>query len=114
MSKHPVDVHIGNRLRILRIEAGKSQRDLAIVAGVVYQQIQKYERGANRLGPPQLTVFAKYLNCRIADFFAGLNGGTGPAGELAEMITLAREIDSIGNPAVIEALYFLVRSYNNE
>lgn len=58
---NPVDVEIGARLRTFRMQKGMSQTDLAEVAGITFQQIQKYERGTNRMGGSRLVQLAKAL-----------------------------------------------------
>lgn len=68
---HPVDVHVGERLRRLRLQSGLSQTALAQSAGVTFQQIQKYERGTNRISASKLMEFAQMLNTPVSSFFAG-------------------------------------------
>ena len=70
--KHPVDVHIGARLRERRIEQGLSQTKLGDAVGLTFQQIQKYERGANRIGSGRLYHFAGLLGVEVTYFFQGL------------------------------------------
>lgn len=65
----PVDVFAGARLRTLRIAAGMSQEALADTAGISFQQVQKYERGTNRLSVSRLHGFAKVLRVEPAVFF---------------------------------------------
>jgi transcriptional regulator with XRE-family HTH domain len=69
----PVDVHVGRRLRERRTLLGMSQERLAELLGVTYQQVQKYERGANRIGSSRLHDIARYLDVPVAWFFAGLD-----------------------------------------
>ncbi len=67
-----IDGHVGRRLRQRRIELGMSQQKLSAVTGVSYQQIQKYERGTNRVGASMLWVLSEVLNVEPAYFFVGL------------------------------------------
>ena len=69
---HPVDVHIGRRLRALRRGRGQSQGDLAAKVEVTYQQVQKYETGANRISASTLYEMARALSEPIAAFYDGL------------------------------------------
>lgn len=69
---HVVDVHIGRRIRVLRRERRLSQTALAEACGVTYQQIQKYENGANRVSGSSLWEVAKTLGVNIARFYDGL------------------------------------------
>ena len=64
-----VDIHVGHRLRQLRTLRGLSQEKLGEAIGLTFQQIQKYERGANRIGASRLFDIAKVLGVEIAYFF---------------------------------------------
>ena len=68
---HPVDVYVGRRLRLKRTILGMSQEAVGKQIGVTFQQIQKYERGINRMGASRLFDFAKSLGVNIAYFFEG-------------------------------------------
>ena len=69
MSYHPVDVHVGKRLRQRRSLLGMNQTALGQAAGVTFQQVQKYERGANRMGASRLFEFATVLDVPVDYFF---------------------------------------------
>src|SRR6478609_5765393 len=66
---HPVDVHVGARMRQRRTLPGMSQEKLGTAVGLTFQQIQKYERGANRIGSSRLYEFAKVLDVPVSYFF---------------------------------------------
>lgn len=66
---HPVDVHVGKRLRLRRTIMGMSQESLGTAIGVTFQQIQKYERGANRMGASRLFEFSRILTVPVSYFF---------------------------------------------
>ncbi len=68
---HPVDVHVGRRLRLKRTFLGMSQEAVGKQIGVTFQQIQKYERGINRMGASRLYDFAKALGVPVSYFFEG-------------------------------------------
>lgn len=68
---HPVDIHVGRRLRLKRTILGLSQEAVGKEIGVTFQQIQKYERGINRMGASRLFDFAKALGVQISYFFEG-------------------------------------------
>lgn len=68
---HPVDIHVGSRLRLKRIMLGFSQQDLGEAVGVTFQQIQKYEKGHNRIGSSRLYEFSRTLKTNISYFFEG-------------------------------------------
>lgn len=69
---HPVDIHVGNRMRMQRKLMGLSQEALARSIGVTFQQVQKYERGVNRMSASRLFDFAKVLQVPISFFFEGV------------------------------------------
>ena len=66
---HPVDVHVGARLRLRRTLLGMSQEKLGEAIGLTFQQVQKYERGANRMGSSRLFELSKVLDVPISYFF---------------------------------------------
>jgi len=83
-----VDVYVGNTIRARRRLAGVSQERLAEACGVTFQQVQKYERGANRVSCSMLSRIAQHLNAPPGSFFPplddeGLVAGLGPVDELA-------------------------------
>lgn len=65
----PVDVHVGKRMRLRRTLLGLSQEQLAAAVGVTFQQIQKYERGSNRVSASRLYDVARVLGVEISFFF---------------------------------------------
>jgi transcriptional regulator with XRE-family HTH domain len=79
MSGLPVDVHVGMRVRQRRALLGMSQTALADADGLTFQQIQKYERGTNRMGASRLYEFAKVLDVPVPFFFEEMTPAT--AGE---------------------------------
>ncbi|MGB4058217.1 MAG: helix-turn-helix transcriptional regulator, partial [Alphaproteobacteria bacterium] len=78
----PVDVHVGQRLRVRRSLLGMSQEKLADSIGLTFQQIQKYERGMNRISAGRLFQFSKVLSVPITYFYdqisSPLKTGTAP------------------------------------
>ncbi len=77
---HPVDVHVGLRLRQRRSLLGMSQTDLGKAVRLTFQQVQKYERGFNRISSSRLFEFAKVLDVPVAHFFDGMDAvGSVPA-----------------------------------
>lgn len=69
---NPIDVHIGRRLRLFRRKAGITQEDLGRAGGITFQQVQKYENGANRLSASMMWAFCKLLRIKPAALFVGL------------------------------------------
>ncbi len=77
--ERPVDAHIGGRLRLFRLRAGLSQTALAERIGLTFQQLQKYEKGTNRISAGKLLAFSRILDVPVQDFFEGLNVPALPA-----------------------------------
>ncbi|QBF32903.1 helix-turn-helix domain-containing protein [Thalassococcus sp. S3] len=69
---HPVDVHVGKRVRHRRWLIGMTQQQLAEHVGIKFQQIQKYETGANRISASRLWDIADALDVQVSFFFEGL------------------------------------------
>lgn len=67
---NPVDVHVGRRVRIRRVLNGLSQEELAADLGLTFQQLQKYESGANRISASRLYHLAELLDVPVGWFFA--------------------------------------------
>ena len=70
--KHPVDVHVGKRIRHRRWLVGMTQQQLAEKVGIKFQQIQKYETGMNRVSASRLWDIAAALSVPVSFFFEGL------------------------------------------
>ncbi|PTQ75493.1 helix-turn-helix domain-containing protein [Celeribacter persicus] len=71
--KHPVDVHVGKRIRHRRWMVGMTQQQLAEKVGIKFQQIQKYETGMNRVSASRLWDIAEALSVPVAFFFEGMD-----------------------------------------
>ena len=98
----PVDVHVGARIRVRRLLIGMNQETLAKALGLTFQQVQKYEGGANRVSASRLAQIADVLGVSISYFFNDLD----PAGSPAN----AKELEArerMQRPEVIE----LIRAY---
>jgi transcriptional regulator with XRE-family HTH domain len=98
----PVDVHVGARVRTRRLLIGMNQETLARALGLTFQQIQKYEGGANRISASRLSQIANVLDVPISYFFTGLEAGEGEVGA-RELATRER----MQRPEAIE----LIRAY---
>ncbi len=122
---HPVDVHVGKRLRLKRTILGMSQEALGNAIGVTFQQIQKYERGANRMGSSRLYDFARILGVPISYFFEDYSDGKVASAGMAEpdapsfqheqlssreTLEMMRAYYRIENPVVRKRIFDLVKS----
>ncbi|TCR68909.1 helix-turn-helix transcriptional regulator [Bosea sp. BK604] len=72
---NPIDRHVGSRVRMRRMLAGISQEKLGEALGLTFQQIQKYEKGANRISASRLQQIAKKLDVPVSFFFDGAPSG---------------------------------------
>jgi transcriptional regulator with XRE-family HTH domain len=106
-----MDIHVGRRVRAARIAQGVSQEELGNAVGVTFQQIQKYEKGINRIGTGRLHDFAKFLQVPVTYFFegAGKDPSTASASGLSaitealstkEGVRIAIALSRITNPAL--------------
>ena len=73
---HPVDRHVGRRVQEKRLDLGLTQTALAKAVGVSFQQVQKYEKGTNRVSASKLFEMADFMKVGIPFFFDGYNGAS--------------------------------------
>lgn len=119
----PVDIHVGARVRLRRTLLGMSQDTLGKALGLTFQQVQKYERGANRMGSSRLFKIANILQVDISYFFDEMPEGMGtkPIGMSEEpaifqdghmlrreTLELVRSYNGIKEPEVRKRLYALL------
>ena len=97
-----IDKHVGARLRMRRTILGMNQTQLGKASGITFQQIQKYENGANRISASKLYQFARVLGVTVSFFFEGVERRA-PGGRRVA----PRELDLLHN---LETFYF-VRAY---
>lgn len=122
---NPIDRHVGLRIRMRRKELGVSQEKLAESIGLTFQQVQKYERAANRVSASKLWEMARALNTSVAYFYEGLGGETSPGSNLpkeevqdflltAEGMELAAAFPRISEPRVRRKILELVRAMGSD
>ncbi|MCJ7871875.1 helix-turn-helix transcriptional regulator [Marinovum sp. 2_MG-2023] len=97
---HPVDVHVGKRVRHRRWLVGMTQQQLAEHVGIKFQQIQKYETGANRVSASRLWDIADALEVPVSFFFEGLDEGaeaptSGESGVPADLLGDKEALDLV-------------------
>jgi len=73
---NPVDVYVGNRVKHRRTALSMSQEQLGMALGVTFQQVQKYERGANRIGASRLWDLSRVLECPVSYFYDDMDEET--------------------------------------
>jgi len=83
VSPNPIDVHVGKRLRLRRTLLGMSQERLGERLGLTFQQVQKYERGANRIGSSRLFELGQILDVPVSFFFDDMPRAETNAGHAA-------------------------------
>jgi transcriptional regulator with XRE-family HTH domain len=92
------DVAIGARVRQRRKELGLTQEKLGEALGITFQQVQKYEKGVNRIGGSRLSQISKVLDVKVSYFFADLEGVT-------------EEVSALSDPLRVPGAMDLVRAY---
>jgi transcriptional regulator with XRE-family HTH domain len=134
----PIDVHVGSRIRLRRTLLGLSQERLGDALGLTFQQVQKYERGVNRVGASRLFDLSRVLDVPISFFFddmpetlstaysstsnprrmSGFAEGQESFGEDAmnrrETLELVRAYYRITDPAVRKRVFDLIKSLVSE
>jgi transcriptional regulator with XRE-family HTH domain len=127
----PIDVHVGSRVRLRRTLLGMSQEKLGEALGLTFQQVQKYERGVNRIGASRLFDLARVLDVPIGFFFDdmpdAMGGGANTRSRTAgfaeaqdgfeddtlhrrETLELVRAYYRITDPAVRKRVFELIKS----
>jgi transcriptional regulator with XRE-family HTH domain len=129
----PIDVHVGSRIRLRRTLLGMSQERLGEALGLTFQQVQKYERGVNRVGASRLFDLSRVLDVPISFFFDDMpeslattygghigrrspgyaeapNGFTDDALNRRETLELVRAYYRITDPAVRKRVFDLIKS----
>jgi transcriptional regulator with XRE-family HTH domain len=127
---HPIDVHVGARIRLRRTLLGLSQEKLGELIGLTFQQVQKYERGSNRVGASRLYDLARVLDVPMSFFFedmpeeapakpgkrgkaaeerAGYDGAKAPIAK-RETLELVRAYYRIDDAAVRQRVFDLIRT----
>jgi len=105
---HPVDLHVGRRVRAARQHAGISLTKLAGRVGVAFQQLQKYEAGANRISASMLFDIARALKVPVAAFYEGLGDAAGACRfDVTRAAQLHAVLASPGGPELLEAFLAL-------
>ena len=132
---NPIDVHVGSRVRLRRTLLGMSQEKLGEAIGLTFQQVQKYERGANRIGASRLFDLSRVLDVPVSFFFDDMpadpdsiptsEGSVGGFGEeksssfepdpmaKRETLELVRAYYRITDPQVRKRLFELTKSVAN-
>lgn len=113
---NPVDVHVGGRVRLRRMLLGFSQEKLGDALGLTFQQVQKYERGANRIGASRLFDLSRVLDVPVSFFFddmkdAAANSGPNEAGAKNAAVSINGADGEGADPMMRRETLELVRAY---
>lgn len=114
-------MHVGRLIRQKRLSAGMTQADLAALLGISFQQVQKYERGIDRVGAGRLLAISRALDVPVASFYEGFSFEDGPAdcaghetqeetGAHRERLELIRAYNAVEDPVVRQHLRKLVQA----
>ena len=117
----PIDKHVGTRIRMRRQMISMSQEKLAKKLGITFQQVQKYEKGTNRVGASRLQAIASILSAPIAFFFEGSPGADkmddGPISDLLSDLlatkagpALVKAFVKVRDPAIRRQIVHLVEA----
>ncbi|PQA88831.1 transcriptional regulator [Marinicaulis flavus] len=121
---HPIDVHVGSRVKLRRMILGMSQESLGKSLGLTFQQIQKYEKGVNRIGASRMFELSQLLEVPVQFFYDEYGAGADRAPGFAETgggevmnllnspegVQLCRYFSGIRDPEVKKRVLELVRS----
>ncbi|MBP0616301.1 helix-turn-helix domain-containing protein [Jiella mangrovi] len=122
---NPIDTHVGSRVRLRRTMLGMSQEKLGEALGITFQQVQKYEKGSNRIGASRLQNISDVLSVPVAYFFEDAPNSPGSGGgglqesgsdyvvdflSTSEGLQLNRAFVKIADPKVRKRVIDLVRT----
>ena len=123
LARDPVDAHVGGQVKMRRGLVGMSQTELGSQLGITFQQVQKYEKGINRIGASRLYHISESLGVPVQYFFDGIEEGSratnGHLGETEKYdafmrsppgIELCRSFVKIGDPVVRSRMMKLIKS----
>lgn len=125
---NPVDKHVGSRVRLRRKIMNMSQESLGGALGVTFQQVQKYERGVNRIGASRLYAVSQVLQVPVGFFFEGLETPGAATGmsdgdqeplmydfiQSTDGVSLASAFSKIKDPKVRRRVIELIRALSDE
>lgn len=93
-SPHPIDKHVGSRIRMRRALLGMTQQRLADSLNLTFQQVQKYEKGTNRVSASRLQQIATLLGVEVGFFYEGASHVSGGTGAIDRQASLLAEVSS--------------------
>ncbi|HMK70851.1 MAG TPA: helix-turn-helix transcriptional regulator [Xanthobacteraceae bacterium] len=103
-SANAVDIHVGRRVRTARLAQRISQEKLAEAVGVSFQQIQKYEKGVNRIGTGRLHAIARFFDLPVTYFFDGIDKHSGKPSRDSGMTAMTEALSTKEGTRIAVAL----------
>lgn len=108
---HPVDIHVGSRVREARSLKGMSQEQLGVILGISFQQVQKYEKGTNRIGSSRLWDICRTLEIPVDFLFDGLDDDNPLNRPIPrKTLKLAHQIESIPDGIIRNQILQLIKA----
>ena len=117
---HPIDIYVGKRVRFKRKMVGLTQSDLGERVGLTFQQIQKYEKGENRISASKLFQIAQILKTSVSFFFDGYRENVANDSmeektiDDKQSVNLVQSFKSIKNPKLKKRIMMLIESVSDE
>jgi transcriptional regulator with XRE-family HTH domain len=108
---NPIDQHVGSRVRMRRLMLAMSQEKLGFALGLTFQQVQKYEKGMNRIGASRLQQISHILQVPVAFFFEGAPNALAPQGS-ASALSIAEIDDFISDSEGLRLIRAFMRIDN--
>jgi len=108
----PTDQHVGARVRMRRKMLAMSQEELAAALGLSFQQVQKHERGANRVGASRLQQISHILQAPVEFFFEGASNALGPHDPSGSALSMAQIDDFVSDPEGLRLIKAFMRIDN--
>jgi transcriptional regulator with XRE-family HTH domain len=109
---NPIDQHVGSRVRMRRLMLAMSQEKLGAALGLTFQQVQKYERGANRIGASRLQQMSHILQVPVEFFFEGGPDASAPHGSNGNALSMAQIDDFVSDPDGLRLMRAFLRIDN--
>ncbi|MGE7471628.1 helix-turn-helix domain-containing protein [Bosea sp. NPDC003192] len=109
---NPIDRHVGSRVRMQRMLAGISQEKLGEALGLTFQQVQKYEKGTNRISASRLQQISKMLGVPVSFFFEGAPAGETTGGGFADAASTTYVADFLSTSEGVQLSKAFVRIKN--
>ena len=111
---NPIDRHVGSRVRMRRVLSGVSQEKLGDALGLTFQQVQKYEKGSNRISASRLQQIAKMLDVPVSFFFEGAPTGDMPTGAFSDSASSAYVSDFMASSEGVQLMKAFIRIKDNK